>query len=90
MERHLIIEGGLFLQGEKPGILDDGDEERVSGALDRLDEGFEADLRRPQVLRLCADGVCGTRGDAVVLGGERDCHSLKGRADALSVFMIGV
>ena len=59
-------------------------------ALDRLDEGLEADLCRPQALGLCMDGVCGIGGDAVVVGGERDCHSLEGQSDAVSVFVIGV
>ena len=53
-------------------------------------EGLEADLCRPQALGFCADGVCCIGGDAVVVGRERDSHSLKGQADAVFFFVLGV
>ena len=48
------------------------------------------DLRCPQALGLGADGVCGTGGNAVVIGGERNRHALELRADAVFCFMAGV
>ena len=40
-ERHLVIEGGLLLQGEDPGVLHDGDKERAPGALNRFYQPLE-------------------------------------------------
>ena len=89
-EGHFVIEGGLLLQGEEPGVLHDGDEERAPGALDRFYQPLEFYLCCPQVLSLGTDGVCGIRGDSVVVGGERNRHTLKGRADAVFYFVVGV
>ena len=76
-EWNLVIEVGLLLQGEEPGVLNDGDEERAPGALDRLDQVLKFYLCLPQVLGLGADGVCSIGCDAVVVCGERNCHVLK-------------
>ena len=89
-EWHLVIEGGLLLQGEDPGVLNDGDEERAPGALDRLDQVLKFYLCRLQALGLGADGVCSIGGDAVVVGRERNCHALEGQANAVFRFLIGV
>ena len=73
---HLVVEGLLFFQWEKPGVVYDGDEERASGALNCFDEPLKLNLCRPQAL-----GLGG--GDAAVVGGERNRHALECRAVAV-------
>ena len=66
-EGHLVIEGGLLLEREEPGVFDNNDKERAPGALDRLDQALQLDFVRPETFSLGSDGVVGVGGDAVVV-----------------------
>ena len=82
-EGHLVVKGCLLLKREEPGVLNNGDEERAPGALDRLDEALQFDFCRPKALGLGADGVVGVCGDAVVLSWEGNLHACERRAVAM-------
>ena len=62
----------------------------MPGALNRFNEPLKLDLCRPQALSLGTNGVVGICGDAVVLGGEGNCHALERRAVAVLCFLFGI
>ena len=74
---HPIVEGGFFLEGEDPGLLDDGNEESAPGAFDFLDETLELDLGGPEAFSLGAHGVGRVDGDGVVVRLERGFHTFE-------------
>ena len=83
MEGHLIVKGNLFFKREEPGVFHDGDEERASGALNRLDEALQFNLCRPKALGLGADGIVGVGGDDVVVSLEGNLHAFEHLAAAM-------
>ena len=62
-EGHIVIEGGLLLEREDPGVFDDGDNERAPGALGRLDQTLQLDFGHPETFSLGSDGVIGVGGN---------------------------
>ena len=47
-EGHLIVEGGLFLEGEEPGFFNDANKESAPGAFKCLDEPLEFNFGGPE------------------------------------------
>ena len=76
-EGHLVVKGRLLLEGEEPGVFDDGDEERAPGAFDCLDQSLQLNFGRPEAFSLGLYGVVCVGGDAVVVCLEGDLHAFE-------------
>ena len=87
-EGHLIVEGGIFLEGEEPGFLNDGNKEIAPGAFNCLDDPLELNIGGPEAFSLGAHSIGRVGGDAIVIHLEEDLHAFERCVSVLGFVVI--
>ena len=87
-EGHLVVKCGFFLEGEDPGLFDDGHEESAPGVFRCLEEPLELNIGGPEVFSLGAHGVGCVSGDAVVVRLEGGFHTFESPVPVLGLVIV--